>query len=209
MIPESEVEFGSYPKPWNRGLAFLDIETLGTNNRTHAIIEVACVVVGAGWSVEEWSSKLAVSKWDVERADPGAIAVNGFRVGEWADAPPARDGLLELAKRLHGNVIVGHNLEFDLGFLDVAWQGLVPYREVVRSTIDTYPLAKAALGRHGLTKFGLHACCEFLGIEPEGVHRALGGAIRCKALFERIVGAGGEPRRGHAVRGLQSVGSEF
>lgn len=204
MIPECEVEFGNYPKPWNRGLAFLDIETLGTNPRTHAIIEVACVRLGD----VPWSSKLAVGKYDVERAEPGALAVNGFSAEEWKDAPPAAGVLVELAKRLHGCVIVGHNLnDFDLAFLEIAWQGLVPYREVVRSTIDTYPLAKAALSKHGVKKFSLQSCCEYYGIEPEGVHRALGGALRCQALFERLLGGAGGKR--DAVRGLQSVASEF
>lgn len=189
--PERDIRLPSMPMPWNRVLAFVDLETTGVNPSIHDIIDAAVIRDGL-----PWSSKIRITEFDERRAFtaedqakgrkiPKAFEVNGYNRGEWASAPHSSDICEEFARQLHGAVFVAHNAPFDISFCESFMErNGIPWRTVwCGSMIDTYPLAKAMLGVRGLKKFSLQACCEFLGIEPEGVHRALGGASRVRLLF--------------------------
>lgn len=185
MIPEREgFHLPGHPAVFRRGFAFLDLETTGTNPAVNDIIEVGIIRDGA-----PWSTKVAVGEWELKRASPEALKVNGYSAEAWADAPAWDVVAEQVARQLHGAVIVAHNATFDLEFLDAAFEkaGISPRSVFTRGgIIDTYPLAKGMLTPLGLKKFSLDACCEFLGIEREGVHRALGGAERCRSLFLKM-----------------------
>lgn len=194
MQPISDIVLPSMPGPWKRPLAFLDSETTGLWPSVCNVIDVAVIRDGA-----PWESKVKISPFDEQRAASKAREsgggrgktwqeVTGYTREEWADAPSEADVAPELARQLHGAVLVAHNADFDVGFLSamlerhgIAWRSVF-----CGSMIDTYPLAKAVLGRLGLHKFSLDACCEFLKLEREGHHRAMGGALRVRQVFHEI-----------------------
>lgn len=194
MQPISDIVLPSMPGPWKRPLAFLDSETTGLWPSVCNVIDVAVIKDGL-----PWERKVKITEWDEQRANSKAREsgggrgktwqeVTGYNREEWADALSEAEVAHELAQQLHGAVLVAHNADFDVSFLSAMLERHgIPWRSVFSgSMIDTYPLAKAVLGRLGLTKFSLDACCEFLGLEREGHHRAIGGATRVRQVFHEI-----------------------
>lgn len=153
------------------------------------VIDVAVIRDGL-----PWESKVRLTSFDEARADTNSRGkrtwreVTGYSTAEWASAPLASEMVVDLARQLHGATLVAHNAAYDLGVLESFLERHgIPWSSVYcGSSIDTYPLAKAMLGRRGLSKFSLDACCEFLGLEREGEHRAIGGATRCRQLFVEL-----------------------
>lgn len=180
------------PAVFRRPLAFLDIETTGTDPTRHVITDIAILREdlrkgGSALYVDTWHSKIKVSEWDLARASPEALRITGFRAEEWADAPTLSEVLPEIVRRITGCGVVGHNVQFDLGFLAVLFEGAgIPRSCLPPVAIDTYSLAKGMLAPLGLRRFGLDKCNEFLGLPREGEHRALGGAEACKRLFDEL-----------------------
>jgi DNA polymerase III alpha subunit (gram-positive type) len=197
-MPESDLSLGGFPMPHQRVLAFVDIETTGLPRRSPEglecyggidVIDIAVIRDGV-----PWESKVRLSTFDEKRADVNAGRgrswrdVTGYTAEEWAGAPSGAFVAHEFARQIHGCVFVAHNAPYDVGVASafVERHG-IPWTSIYSgSQIDTYPLAKAMLGRRGLTKFSLDACCEFLGLEREGYHRAMGGAQRCRQLFHEL-----------------------
>lgn len=173
-------------------LAFLDIETTGLNHVLYDLIEVAVIRTD---HVAPYVTKIRPTL--VMPPQSRACAVNGFNEHEWRDAPTWGDVAPRLHAELRGAVIVAHNL---MGF---DWVWLRHYFNTFNTAhanddriktltdlrgpfIDTIALAYTILVPRGLQKLSLAACCEFLDLEPEGTHRALGGAKRCKAIYDHM-----------------------
>lgn len=181
---------GGFPPPNVRKMAFIDLETTGFRPLVHSVIEVAVIRDGM-----PWQSKIKISAFDEARTDANYHGkpqewrdVTGYTREEWKDAPSEAAVAPELARQLHGAVIVGHNVAFDLGFCESLLERHgIPWRSIFcGSSIDTYPLARAFLGPLGLKGASLEKVCAFLGIPPEGNHRAMGGAQRCRLVFHEI-----------------------
>lgn len=188
MNPESELVLPNHPGPWRRSLAFVDCETTGLKASVCDIIDVAVIRDGM-----PWHSRIRITPWDEQRADnlgrPNERRtwrdVTGYNREEWATAPDGARVAPEIAGQIHGCTLVAHNADFDVGFLSAFLErhGIAWRSAWCGSMIDLYPLARSILGRLGLTKFSLDACCEFLGLEREGVHQALGGAMRVRQVY--------------------------
>lgn len=181
--------------PWLRGFCFVDTEASGFG-RDACLIELGAVT-DDGLSFE---SKIAPTC----EVHPKAAEVNGYTSAEWEGAP-ALAGVLTLFETwADGRVVVGHNIwRYDFPLLCRA-VGEARARKLLRASVDTLELAKAVMGPSG--KHTLQACCAHYGIPEEGVHRALGGAQRVRALFGCL--AGGR-RAAVPVRQVQRVEAEF
>ena len=201
MIHLSDYESPGIPRTVvSRALAFVDCETTGFAPSCCDLIEVAVVSDDLPFQI-----KLAITPYDEERADNYQAQlnkyrgperqlkdwrlVNGYNRKEWADAVPAEKAIPLICDQIAGKILVGHNLEFDLSFLRSAMErcGIPPRTVLSPTTIDTIPLAKACLP--GMESYSLENVCKRLGIEPEGVHRAMGGAVRAKLVYEALTGA--------------------
>lgn len=181
---------GGFAPPGNRKLAFVDLETTGFRPLVNCVIDVAVIRDGL-----PWESKIKISPFDEARTDASARGkagewrnVTGYTREEWASAPTEAEVAPELARQLHGATIVGHNVAFDLAFCESLLERHgIPWRSIYTgSSIDTLPLCKAILGPLGLKGSSLEKACLFLGIPPEGYHRAMGGASRCRSVFHEI-----------------------
>ena len=93
--------------------AVIDVETTGLFPRTHdRIIEIAVVTItGCGEIVEEYASLLNPGR------DLGPVDIHGIRGSDVVSAPRFEDVAGDLADRLSGSVVAGHNLRFDLDFV--------------------------------------------------------------------------------------------
>lgn len=125
--------------------AVLDLETTGLTPECSRVTEVGIVVLEHGEVDAEF--ELSV------RGDPDRAAA-------------AR----ELRRRAAGAVIVGHNLGFDLSFVEREF--LAPGDRVAAQMVDTLPLARRLL-RGRSRHFSLAALAEFFGVASVPTHRAL------------------------------------
>lgn len=95
----------------NSEIAFVDVETTGLNPEMHEIIEI-CIITGS----KTYHTKIRPLR--IQMADPFALSINGYNSKEWADAPTFEEVHLQISKMLAGKTIAGHNVKFDIEFLN-------------------------------------------------------------------------------------------
>lgn len=149
----------------------LDLETTSLDARRGRIDEVGVVLVEAGEVLDE-----------LEAVGPRASSAATLR------------GIGDL---MAGAVLAGHNLRFDLAFLERATSTTFGVR-VASPTVDTLSLSRRLLaGRTG--RFSLAALSELLGTNAVPCHRALPDARATAELLLCLVAVARE-------RGARTVG---
>src|SRR5215217_30923 len=152
----------------------IDIETTGLNEGRDAIIEIGAVKFKGHRVEAEWSTVI-----NPNRHIPEFITgLTGITDSETRNAPRLSDVLPNLEAFVADAPIVGHNVRFDLSFLQRA--GLFEYNEVV----DTYELASVLMPT--ASRYNLGALGKQLGILLPATHRALDDARVTMAAFNRL-----------------------
>ena len=155
----------------------VDIETTGLDPYTDRIIEVAAVVFDEDEIVDEWSSLV-----DPGRDVPAFITtLTGITEQMLGDAPSLFSLRGRLQRLLSDYVIVGHNVDFDMGFLEQERIGMGQHR------LDTVTLASILLpaaGRYNL--IDLSRLLDLSQARGSREHRALGDARLTVALFHAL-----------------------
>lgn len=171
------------PPPHKCPVYFLDLETTGLDPKRHEILEVGIVALNGATAVDR-----KVLPRRIEDADPKALEVNGYDPKVWADEGWELERAMEfVSKTLHHAVIIGWNVDFDIGFLREA--GLDSYLHRHR-IVDAKTLAWEHLARHGYVgSLSLKASCDFLGISNQGAHTAAADAWRTRAVYLELVQA--------------------
>ena len=167
--------------PWDGPLAtaeFLavDVETNGRGGDLCELTEIGAVLVGGGELHETWESLVR----PVHLLSRGIERLTGITQGMVDSARPAEEILPALADRLSGRVLVAHNAAFDARVLRQAFErcGLSWPAPPVLCTV--------AMGRRFaplVRQRRLALLADALGIEVEGVHRALPDALTCARIF--------------------------
>jgi ATP-dependent DNA helicase DinG len=150
----------------------LDLETTGLDPVRESIIEIGAITF-RGHDILDTFDSLVNPGRDI----PAFITqLTGITNGMVAEAPSLYSLRSTLSGVLADHVLVGHNIEFDLGFLREA--------RLVRSNrrIDTVTLASILAPEAG--RFGLGALAEFFNFPSAGGnHRALVDAEQTVELF--------------------------
>jgi len=156
--------------------ACVDVETTGLKpSEGHRICEVAVARGPRSEVTDRWSTLV-----NPERPlDPSAAAVNRLTDAELAAAPVWSAVEPQVRALLANAVLVAHNSEFDLGFLeaDLRRCGGEPLANLV---VDTVWLARAQF-RFGSNSLG--ALVSSLELPPTAEHRALGDALATRAVL--------------------------
>jgi DNA polymerase-3 subunit epsilon/ATP-dependent DNA helicase DinG len=158
-----------------QSIVAIDIETTGLSQENDAMIEVGAVKFKGHRVEDEWSTLLNPNKHIPEFIS----ALTGISDAEVRNAPRFREVAEELDAFVGNSPIVGHNVRFDLGFLQRA--GLFQYNEVV----DTYELASVLMPT--ASRYNLGALGKQLGILLPATHRALDDAKVTMAAFNRLL----------------------
>jgi DNA polymerase III epsilon subunit-like protein len=118
----------------------------------------------------------------------GAVVLERDRLGARFEAGGDEVGpLLEFAS---GGVLAGHNIRFDLGFLDEGLRRSISAR-VAAPLVDTLVLARRLLnGRTERSSLG--ALAEFFGTDHRPCHRALPDALATAEVLSRLLPLAGE-----------------
>ena len=116
---------------------------------------------------------------------PAAASTNGLTDAELATAPPFEDVADTLSAHLHDAVVVCHNAQFDLQFLDSEFRRLG--REVqISNLIDTLTIARE---RFDLPSNTLLSLAEAFHVPMDVSHRALADALTDRGVFFEMMDA--------------------
>lgn len=157
-----------------QSIVAIDIETTGLSADRDAIIEIGAVKFKGHRVEDEWSSLI-----NPNRHIPEFITgLTGINDAEVRNAPRLVDMLADLEAFVGDAPVVGHNVRFDLGFLQRS--GLFEFNEV----IDTYELSSVLMPT--ASRYNLGALGKQLGILLPATHRALDDARVTMAVFNRL-----------------------
>ncbi len=152
-------------------LVALDIETTGLDARKDAIIEIGAVRFNGSRIEEEFSTLINPNRL----IPPEITQLTGINNEMVRNAPPLSAVLQELVDFVGDCPVVGHNVQFDLGFLIQA--NILKYAQAV----DTYELASVLMPL--ATRYNLSGLCQQLNIPNFGAHRALNDTKMTQLLF--------------------------
>lgn len=151
--------------------AVVDVETTGTNARTHdRITEISVVRVVDGRIADVYTRLV-----NPERSIPAFIT--GLTHISWdmvKDEPPFRDIAENISERLTGHVFTAHNAAFDWGFVSEELSRSAG-RRLSGPRLCTVRLARVLLPE--LSRRSLDHVTQHFGIEVSARHRAEGDAV--------------------------------
>ena len=152
----------------------LDIETTGLDPKKDAIIEIGAVRFNGRRVEAEWTSLINPGR----PIPPFITQLTGITDQMVLRAPPVKAVLSELTKFISDAPILGHNVNFDLGFLR--------RHKILNSNepLDTYELASVLLP--GAGRYNLGALAQALKVPLPATHRALDDAHATRGIFVRL-----------------------
>lgn len=166
--------------------AYLDVETTGLDPSVHEIIEF-----GVCYSDGRPGYNLQVKPLNLDAAHPRALEITGYNDNEWRMAFDPSEAAQRIADALRGYVLVGHNVNFDISFIQALLDRYGINARLGHHKVDTITLAYEHLVPVGLKSVSLKNVCLFIGIKPEGdVHRAMAGAARARRVYQKLVRSG-------------------
>lgn len=172
-------------------LAFVDIETTGTDPLKHEIIEIGCLVArqnddGTFASVDEFEVK--VKPEHIETAEPAALRINGYDEGQWLFAHTLEEALKLLAQKVGEDAtMVAHNITFDYSFLVNAHSRL-GLSDPFFHKYDTLTMALMKFkDEEDVQRLSLRALCERFGVKNEKAHTALADVRATFEVFKKLV----------------------
>ncbi|MFL5769790.1 MAG: polyribonucleotide nucleotidyltransferase, partial [Chloroflexota bacterium] len=141
----------------------LDVETTGTDPKMADLLEIAAVKVKGGKITDRWSTLVKPARPIVGNQ------MHGITDKDVAKAPSAADAATEARKFIGDSFVVGHNVGFDLGFVEEALGDGTRFEQ--GRYLDTLVIARE--GYPDLTNYKLDTLSAFFGIELSQNHRAL------------------------------------
>ncbi len=155
--------------------AVLDVETTGVLPRTDRVVEVAVVRTdGEGRRLGEFATLVNPGR------DVGDTYLHGISATDVLSAPTFQEVLGDIVALLAGAVVVGHNVRFDLRFLEVEARR-ARYALPQIPFLCTLQLSHRVAGP--LPHRRLAVCCEHAGITLETAHDALSDASATARLL--------------------------
>jgi DNA polymerase III epsilon subunit family exonuclease len=156
----------------------VDVETTGRDAKVADLIEIGAVRVRDGQVVDRFETLVNPS-----RTIFGA-QMHGITDADVAGAPSTRDAVQKFADFAGKTTLVGHNVGFDLSFLDEAIGELG--RFTTAPSFDTLTIARE--GYPDLESYKLGDVARFFGVEVEGAHRGLADAETTAAVLIKFAG---------------------
>ena len=156
--------------------AFLDLETTGLSPWFGDRICEVGIVISEGKRIRKQYQQLV----NPERPlSPGAASTNGLSDGDLGAAPLFAQVADEVLQWLKGAVVVCHNAQFDIQFLDSEFKRL-GHEIQIPNLIDTLNLARQFFE---LPSYSLLSIAEAFQVPITAVHRALDDALTLRGVF--------------------------
>jgi DNA polymerase III epsilon subunit family exonuclease len=160
----------------NARFAFLDLETTGLSPWFGDRICEVGIVVTEGKRIKTSYQQLV----NPERPlSPAAASTNGLKDAELALAPTFRQIANEVLLHLKDAIVVCHNAQFDLQFLDSEFRR-IGHEIQIYNLIDTLFIARE---HFDFPSYSLTNIAGEFGIQNPEAHRALADALTDKSVF--------------------------
>lgn len=157
----------------------LDVETTGLKPRQHRVIEVGLIRVSGTDEPLVWSSLV-----DPGRRIPDYIRKITKIDDSMVSSAPEFRSIGPTIREIIGDIpIVGHNVDFDIGFLNAEFARCGQPR-LINVAIDTLPLADALLPN--ARRLALGDVARELGVPFKGEHRALADAQATAGVWREL-----------------------
>lgn len=188
----------TWPSDSAGGFAIIDFETTGLSPQRDRVIEIGLIRVNTEGQPVAYFQTLINPEGPV-----GATHIHGITDADVANSPTFGQVSEELIERLQSHVLVGHNLKFDMAFLDNELGRLGLQVPPEYPTICTYQIARVLLP--GLTRYRLIDCAKALRLDNQSAHRALSDAAMTAGLLHGFLSSKVDVS---LVRGLHALTSE-
>lgn len=163
-------------------ICFIDTETTGLDAARHEIIEIA-ILFWDGPNFKAYFKK--ISPTHIHTADPKALEINGYNADVWANAPYFKEEAQTIADLICGNTVVGHNVQFDIAFIEKHLKANgVPVPRI--RTVDTCTLVHEHLIPIGCPGHGMDKVRAFLGWVRPNAHTAYVDVWDCYKLYQLL-----------------------
>jgi DNA polymerase-3 subunit epsilon len=159
----------------------LDVETTGGSPATCSLTEVAAARYRGGELLGTYQTFVRPD----ERIPPFITALTGISDAMVADAPRIGEMLPSFLEFLGGSVVVGHNVRFDLSFLNHALESTGRDR-LANATVDTLALARR-LVRDMVPNCKLGTLAASLHLPHQPSHRALTDVLATGDLLHALL----------------------
>ncbi len=146
-----------------REFVVVDVETTGTDPKMADLLEIAAVKVKGGKITDRWSTLVKPARPILGNQ------MHGLTDSDVAKAPSAADAARDALKYIGDALVVGHNVGFDLGFLEEALGDGTRFES--GRYLDTLTIARD--GYPDLQNYRLDTLSSFFGIDLGQQHRAL------------------------------------
>ncbi len=156
-------------------LVVIDIETTGLKDETDAIIELGAVRIAPDQTQTTWSKLINPGRL----IPPEITQLTNITNEMIRTAPPLKAVLQDFVDFIGDVPVVGHNVRFDLGFIQR--QGALKYNKV----LDTREIASVLLPT--LSRYNLSTLGDEFKSENNNPHRALDDAVLTAAVFQNLV----------------------
>lgn len=162
-----------------RNYVAVDVETTGLNPVNDRLIEVAAIKV-IDFEVVQVFTTLINPGIKI----PGMITgITGITDQMVRGAPQIKDVIHEMIEFCAGNVLLGHNLRFDYGFIK---QNCMNHKlEFEAHGLDTLKMARKLLP--DIERRNLDYLCSVLKIKDENHHRAQNDAMAASSLYTHFL----------------------
>ena len=162
-------------------LAVVDVETTGASPRFgDGVTEVGIARYEGGQLAGTYSELVRPTK----PIPASIVALTGITNAMVADQPSFAERLDDIVASLRADIVIGHNVRFDLGFLAGEFRraGTTLSNELGNPhVLDTVRIARRRFGRGGN---GLQKLSRRLGVVPTDAHRALADAVTTGQVLE-------------------------
>lgn len=159
--------------------AIIDVETTGLSAAGEKITEIAIYIHDGKKIIDEYASLVNPEKKIPYRI----VQMTGITNHMVVDAPRFFEIAKKIVELTEDKIIVGHNVNFDYGFLRHEFKSLG--YQYQRKTMDTVRLSRKLIP--GRKSYGLGKLCKDLGIDNHARHRASGDALATTRLFEMLL----------------------
>ncbi len=164
----------------------LDLETTGLSPELHGITEIGAVRYVAGEPAGTFDTLVNPDA----PIPPTVTILTGITQYMVVDAPRIEEALPSLLEFIGDAVIVGHNIRFDMSFLNAAAVAL-GYGKLANRTVDTLGLAKR-LVRNDVRNLKLDTLAAHFRSPTTPNHRALADAQATAHVFWELLGRAGD-----------------
>ncbi|MFN8016405.1 MAG: exonuclease domain-containing protein [Acidimicrobiia bacterium] len=159
----------------------LDLETTGISPQSCAITEFAAQKIRGG----EIISSLSILVNPKQKIPIRISVLNGLTNDQLEKYPTIDELLPTIIEFIGNNVIVGHNVRFDISFINAALKKY-SYEQLTNKYFDTLNLAKKLLHKE-VRNYKLSTLSAYINTQTQPTHRALDDVKATTELFHYLI----------------------